>query len=185
MNFATNDARRSLTMKHLILLGLLLLTLGGLTAAQTPGSKTDKCHVYVVDVLMSLKYQKEVENVVNEAEIQKIAAKYKSIETTFPFEATVAEETQTTRHFALPDTKLFVTASVYYTDEIMAAGTARDSITLGIFISPNKPESAIGLENLGNAVAETLYRSPGKFRVKQYVTANSKKYLVGLECESK
>lgn len=172
-------------MKYLVYGTLLLLSAASLGQTQIPRSNSDKCHVYVVDVSLSLKAQKEIEDA-PESEMPKIAAKYKSVETLFPFEATVAEETQTTKHFAFPNSKLFITASVYYTDEMMASETGPDSITLGVFVSPGKPESAIGLENVGNAVADIAYNAlTSKVRVKHYVMVSGRKYLVGLECESK
>jgi len=172
-------------MKYFVLLTVFVLTPTLVATAQVPRPNTDKCHVYVVDTALSLKFQAELENA-KEADYPKIEAKYKDVETTFPFEATVAEEEQTTKHFPFPNSKLFITASVYYTDEMMASETGSDSITLGIFVSPKKPESAIGLENVGNAVADIAYNQlTSKVRVKHYVIVNGKEYLVGLECESK
>lgn len=172
-------------MKHLVFLTLLILTMVSLGSAQIPRPNSDRCHVYVVDSMLALKAQKEFMEA-KESEYPKLKEKYKDVERLFPFEAVVNEETQTTKHFPFPNSKLFITASVYYTDEMMASETGPDSITLGIFVSPNKPESALGLENVGNAVADIAYNQlTSKVRVKHYVMVNGKKYLVGLECESK
>jgi hypothetical protein len=172
-------------MKYLVLTVVFLLLAASLTPSQIPRPESDRCHVYVVDVLLSLKARKELENA-KDSELRKIEEKYKSVETTFPFEAAVSEETQTTRHFAFPNSKLFITATVYYTDEMMASETGPDSITLGVFVSPDKPVSALGLENVGNAVADIAYNAlTSKVRVKHYVKVNDKEFLVGLECESR
>jgi hypothetical protein len=172
-------------MKYIALLTVAFLTLVSTAPAQIPRPETDKCHVYVVDVGRSLKMQKELENA-RDSDYPTIEAKYKGAETLFPFEATVNEEMETTKHFPFPNSKMFVTASVYYTDEMMGSATGPDSISLGIFVSPGKPESALGLENVGNAVADIAYNAlTSKVRVKHYVTVDKKEYLVGLECETR
>jgi hypothetical protein len=167
-------------MRYFIVLAVMLLQ-----ASLASGQRFDKCHAYVVDVLLAQKLVKELNNA-KAADQPNIEAKYENVEIDFPFEAAVAEEMETTKHFPFPHSKLFITASVYYTDEIMNSQTGRDSITLGIFVSPNKPETAIGPQIVGNAVADVAYnRLTSKVRVKHHVVVNGRRYVVGLECEPK
>lgn len=175
----------TLTTFHILLATAQSSGIKGKSVGHLQKSRADQCHVYVVDVLQASKMQKEVEKA-EPSEYKKIAARYKTTETVFPvFEAEVAEETQTTKHFPFPNSKLFITASVYYTDEMMASGKGDFSMMLGVFVSPRKSESSLGAENVGNAVAELAYsQSASKARVKQYVIVNGRKYLLGLECES-
>jgi hypothetical protein len=51
------------------------------------------------------------------------------------FDTTIAEEELTTKIYRLPKTKLFVVASVWYTDESMASKRGADSISLQLFVS--------------------------------------------------
>ena len=55
------------------------------------------------------------------------------------FDTTMAEEELTTRIYPLPKTKLFVVASVWYTDESMASKRGADSISMQLFVS-TKPK---------------------------------------------
>jgi hypothetical protein len=104
------------------------------------------------------------------------------------FEAAVGEEVLTTRHFAIPSTKQYITASVYYTDETMTPLRRPDSnmwqdstIQLGILISEQKPESAFFTED--NAVAETNYaKDTLRVSTEKFFKANRRLYWVSLEC---
>jgi len=51
------------------------------------------------------------------------------------FDTVIGEEELTTRSYRLPKTKLFVVASVWYTDESMAGASGRDSMSLQLEIS--------------------------------------------------
>ena len=94
------------------------------------------------------------------------------------FAAKIGEEETTTKTFIFPGSKKKITASVFYTDEMMAA----ESMLLGIVISDKAQESAFSMEN--NALAEFTYNDlTDKVRVKKNVTVNGRSYLIGLECD--
>jgi len=158
---------------------LLLLLLAGVTVAQ---SRSDLCHVYVVDVN---KAKKAVENF-RESGNAAADAKALSIgQTVFPeFRPTLGEEELTTKTYQFPESRLTVTASVFYTDESMASAQGRDSMLVGIVVSAKPEKDAISAEN--NAVSEvTLNDQLDTVRAKKYLNVNGQLYLVGIECHCK
>src|SRR5262249_28327758 len=141
----------------------------------------DLCHVYVVDVTRAKralrKYKSEDKIDYNDKELE-------AGTTDFPaFETEVSEEVATTKHYRIPKTNVFISATVYYTDESMESKindseSTSESMILGIVVGGRKVANAIALE-ANNAVAEAPYLDAiGKVRVKQYVTVNKRKYLV-------
>ena len=68
------------------------------------------------------------------------------------FETVIGEEERTTQAFALPGTKLFVVASVFYTDESMASQQGSDSVSLELTLSRNRQRNT--LKSLDFADAE-------------------------------
>jgi hypothetical protein len=79
------------------------------------------------------------------------------------FKPVVGEEERTTHAFRLPHTKLFVVASVFFTDESMQVGEYYDSISLQILVSTRKKHDPI--HSLRYAEAEQIYRTPYVARV--------------------
>jgi hypothetical protein len=97
------------------------------------------------------------------------------------FSATVGEEELTTKSFPLPGSNAVITASVYYTDEMMRSKTGSDSMLLGIVVADKAQEDALTAPN--NAVAEATYNQfTDAVRVKMNVKIKGRAFLVGLQC---
>ena len=151
-------------------------------------SKSDTCHVYVVDVkatrqfrdktdlnALMQKSKKEQEAIINAAGLGK---------TFDEFETKVGEEELTTRKYPFPNGKQVITASVFYTDESMVSTGKSNSILLAISVGAKAYDDAISAP--GAAIAEATYnQNTDAVRVKQNVIVNEREYLVGLECRCK
>jgi len=138
-----------------------------------PPSVGDFCHVYVLDV-------EKARKVYASDEEPKSA---KGIETIFPeFRTDIGEESLTTKTFPFPDSKLIITATVYYTDESMGSTRGADSMLMGIAVAPTVLKDALVAEN--NSFAELTFYDRDKMRVKKYLTVGGRKYLLGMECKS-
>jgi hypothetical protein len=157
-------------MKKLILtFSLLLLSTGGALGQ----GRSDKCHVYVIDSKLAQKALDEATESKNASRAIKILGE---------FLPKIGEEETTTVHYPFPDSKLIVTASVFYTDEMMGSKNTQDSMLIGIVISPNAEQNA--LSNPDNAMAEVTYDDhTDKVRVKKFVRVRGRTYAVGLECD--
>jgi hypothetical protein len=164
-------------MKPFVIAMLLVLILCSVAPAQTTANAyTDACHVYLVDVKVAQKAFDEFLNSKSDAEAEK--AMSKGVTILGEFAAKISEEETTTKTYPLPGSAQKITASVFYTDEMMPS----ESILLGIVVSNQAQESALFIEN--NALAEFSYTNlTDKVRVKKYVTVNGRRYLVGLECD--
>ena len=162
----------------------LLLTVS-VAAAQ---SKSDRCHVYVVDVkatqqfrektdlnALMRKSKKEQEEIINAAGLGK---------TYDEFLTKVGEEELTSRTYPFPNGKLVISASVFYTDESMASTGNSDSVLLAISVAAKAYDNAISAPDA--ALAEVSYdQSTDAARVKKNMIVNGREYLVGLECRCK
>ena len=162
-------------MKRMFLANLILAVLSSVALAQ---SKSDACHVYVVDVE---KTKKAFENFHDTGNAKADAQAMSAGQTVFPeFRTVVAEEELTTKTYAFPDSKLVITASVFYTDESMRA----ESMVLGIVVSGKAQSNAISAAD--NAAAEVVYNQYTDIvRAKKYLNVAGKAYLVGIECRCK
>lgn len=150
-----------------------------IAAAQT---RSDVCHVYVVDVAKT----SEAAESVRESGDDKAFAKALAIgQTVFPeFRPLIGEEELTTKTYRFPRSNLIITASVYYTDESMRSVAGADSLLVGIVVSPRAQKDAISTEN--NAVTEvTDNDNLDTVRAKKYVRVKGRLYLVGIECRCK
>ena len=95
------------------------------------------------------------------------------------FETAIGEEERTIKAFALPGTKLFVVASVFYTDESIASQQGSDSVSLELTLSHNRQRNA--LRSLKFADAE-MPISVEVGRVTMLIKVNHKRQLVIMEC---
>jgi hypothetical protein len=163
-------------MKVKLLFAVLFVGWSGVAAAPPQG---DLCHVYLLETKAA-----------RQAAATNDPRALARAQTIFPAFATrIGEEVFTTRHYRFPGTKLFITASVFYTDESLGAKVGAkgeinpESMLLGITVTGKKEANAI-FPPAGNAVAEVGYDDHlSTVRVKQYVRVNGKQYLVGLECD--
>jgi hypothetical protein len=165
-------------MKILILANLLILSLSSIAVAQNQG---DRCHVYVVDVE---KARKAFDNFRETGDAAADAKALSVGQTVFPeFRTVIGEEKLTTKSYPFPESKLIITASVFYTDESMASSEGADSMLLGIIVSPKAEKDALSLEN--NSAAEITFNDRDTVRVKKYEKVNGRLYLIGIECRCK
>ena len=93
----------------------------------------------------------------------------------------IAEEELTNKSYRFLKTGLFITASVYYTDESLSSQHGADSIMLGIAISSKPLSSAFSTRH--NAFAELTLATLDTVRVKTYYTVKGRRYLVGIQCQ--
>jgi hypothetical protein len=162
------------------------MIVSNVVSAQLSKEFNDKCHVYVVDVAKASKADDDLEN--SREAFKKALA---SAETTFPeFTTKIGEEELTTRHFPFPNSKLFITASVFYTDESMTSHPQGDyqlndqSMLIGIMVSSKAEESALSGSTPNATVTEVTYDEYTNIvRTKQYVVVDGRKYLLGLQCD--
>jgi len=170
------------------LLATLFVTLAAASAASAQSAGTartqgdgDLCHVYVVDVLKARKAQEEYRDTGNPERDAKALAAAQVI---FPeFRTVRGEEELTTKSYRFPGSRLYITASVFYTDESMASAAGADSMLLGVAVSRRALRDVFAAEN--NAVAELTSATADAARVKQYVRVGSRLYLLGLQCNRK
>jgi hypothetical protein len=96
------------------------------------------------------------------------------------FKTTIAEEELTTKSFPLPGTKLFIVASVFYTDESLSSSQGADSVSLELALSHSKKRNV--LTSLSWAEAEMPLNGFDVGRVTMKVTAPGRRSLVIMEC---
>ena len=151
-----------------ILTASLLCFCGGNVLAQ--GSRyTDRCTVNFVNVTGIKTSDFENDTAPNLKE-RKLGT----------FDPVVNEEELTTRSFRLPNTKLYVIASVWYTDESMGGEDSQDSIMLQLTISP-KPKRDI-FAGLQFAEAEVLSRNFEVARATTIYKSRGRSFLITMEC---
>lgn len=166
-------------MKRVVIANLILV-LGVSTAGAQ--SRTDVCHVYVLDVA---KARQAVATFIETGNEEADAKALSAGQTVFPeFKPVVGEEELTTKTYRFPGSSLMITASVFYTDESMASAEGSDSMLVGIAVSPSGLKDALVAEN--NAVSELTNNDKlDSVRAKKYLRVNRRLYLLGIECHCK
>ena len=156
-------------------LGLVLTMIALAYSAARAQAGGDACHVYLVDVKAAEKAYKSLPpNATAEAQTKALSSVMKILG---EFNTTVREEELTTKTYPFPDSKLTVTASVFYTDESMPG----DSVTLALAVSDKAESSALTVPN--NAVSEVNYTESTRIvRVRKSLEINGRSYLLGLQC---
>jgi len=96
------------------------------------------------------------------------------------FDTVIGEEELTTRSFRLPQTKLYVVASVWYTDESMAGEDSQDSVSLQLTIS-TAPKRDV-LASLQFAEAEVLVKNFDVARVSTTYKTPRRSFYIIMEC---
>lgn len=166
-------------MKRFVIANLIIVL--GLSAASAQ-SRSDVCHVYVLDVAKARRASASFVETGNEkADAKALSAG----QTVFPeFKPVVGEEELTTKTYRFPGSNLMITASVFYTDESMASAEGSDSMLVGIAVSRNGLKNALVAED--NAVSESTNNdSLDTVRAKKYLRVNRGLYLLGIECRCK
>ena len=151
-----------------ILAALLLIFCAGNVFAQEI-RYADRCTVGVADVTGIKTSDLENNNAPN--------LKMKELGT---FDTVIYEEELTTKSFRLPNTKLYVVASVWYTDESMAGENSQDSVSLQLTISPT-PKRDI-LSGLQFAEAEVLSKNFEVARVTTIYKLRRRSFYIVMEC---
>lgn len=141
---------------------VLLLMFAGLSVAQTAVS--DRCHVFVANVT-----GKKVSS-----------AKFSDARELGTFDTVVGEEELTTRTYRLPNSKLFVIASVWYTDESMASTKGADSMSLQLMIASRGTRDV--LRSLAYADAEMPVNGFDVGRVTTFIKTANRSRVVVMEC---
>lgn len=132
----------------------LVLALASVSVAAQRGS--DDCEMYVVDA-----------DAVKDVMLEK-------------FTTTIGEEELTNKSFPFLKTGLFITASVYYTDESLPSKSGADSMMLGVAVSRKPLPDAFS--TLNNAFAEVTLVTLDTVRAKMYYKARGTRYLIGIQC---
>lgn len=99
------------------------------------------------------------------------------------FDTVMAEEELTTRVYRLPKTKLFVIASVWYTDESMAMKSGAESVSLELSISKSRRRDLFNVEHYADS--EVPLHGFEVARVTTMAKAAGKKFVVTMECRRK
>ena len=97
------------------------------------------------------------------------------------FETVMGEEELTTKFYRLPKTKLFVVASVFYTDESMASKKGADSISLELMVSTKRKRDV--LSSLVFAEAEMPLHDFDIGRVTAMVKTGRRTIMLMMECK--
>lgn len=145
----------------------IILVCAFITAAQSDSS--DRCVLSTVDITGINKKNVEAMRDIPEKPLG-------------TFETVVSEDTLTTRVYRLPKTKLFVIASVWYTDESMASKTGAESVSLELMISKSRRRNFV--KALHYADGEVPYAKFEVARVSTIVSSAGKRILVGMECRT-
>jgi len=168
-----------LTMRRIVFAKLIALLMLSTASAQ---SRSDVCHIYVLDVAQAKKAAASfIESGDEKADEKALSVGL----TVFPeFKPVVGEEELTTKTYRFPASNLMITGSVFYTDESMASAEGSDSMLVGIAVSPRGLKDALVAEN--NAVSElTSNDKLDTVRAKKYLRVNRRLYLLGIECRCK
>lgn len=103
------------------------------------------------------------------------------------FKTKIAEEEWTTKSFRVPKLNQFVTASVYYTDELMTVDvpngkTLQDSVLIAIAIGDKEYPNAVHAPL--RAVAEVnINDTVNTFRISTKAVLSGKPYVAYMECK--
>ena len=148
----------------LVVVGVLVGWLcGGVALAQSGNS--DRCEVIAIDVTGKKLSQWD------RLEGQRLGI----------FDTTIAEEELTTKIYPLPKTKLFVVASVWYTDESMGSKRGADSISMQLFVS-TKPKRDLR-NSLLYSDAEVPLNDFDVGRVTAMAKTGRRTFILMMECK--
>ena len=96
------------------------------------------------------------------------------------FTTIIGEEELTRKAFRLPGTRLFIVASVFYTDESMASEKGSDSVMLELALSTGQKRDV--LHSLSWAEAEMQLHDFEVGRVEMLIKSGGSPRLVVMEC---
>lgn len=149
-------------MRNLLFIGCALLLCGSTAYAQ--GGNSDRCEVAALDIT-----GKKVDD------IDKGRAIHLGT-----FDTVIGEEVETTKSYRLPNTRLFVIATVWYTDESMVSGKGADSISLELAVSTTQKRDVLG--SLIYADSEMPLEGFEVGRVTTMIKAERRTIMLVMEC---
>lgn len=164
-------------MRHWKFPLLLLLVSFCSAKAQT---LSDFCHVYVIDQEVA---KKALSKYPTSDPQENAKLMVTGITILGRFSPRISEEALTTKTFRLPRTNQIVTASVFYTDEMMFSSKLKthDSMLIGVAVSKKALADAFSASH--SSTAEITYAEhTDTVRVKTDVRVSSRHLLVGMEC---
>ncbi|HKQ80315.1 MAG TPA: hypothetical protein VJ810_41865 [Blastocatellia bacterium] len=166
-------------MKNKLLTCAVLIVL--FTPVLAAGQKlSDYCHVYAIDMKVAEKaFMKCPAG--NEQEDAKLLESGTII--VGRFSPKIGEEELTTKTFKLPGRDRVITASVFYTDEMMYStrSDTQNSMLISIAVSKKAKDSAFEAKN--SAITEITYTEhTDTIRVKTLARTQGRRWLIGLEC---
>lgn len=156
---------------------LILFFTPALAAGQ---NLSDYCHVYLIDMEAAKKAALKYPTGDKQEDAKLLAS---GITIVGRFSPKIGEEELTTKTYPLPGTDQIITASVFYTDEMMFSTRSKtvESMLVGVAVSKKAQDNAFEAQN--NTVAEITYTDhTDTIRVKTQAQAQGRQYLVGLEC---
>lgn len=156
---------------------LILLFIPALAAGQ---NLSDYCHVYLIDMNVAKKAAQEYPTGDDREDARLLA---RAITIIGRFSPKLGEEELTTKTYPLPGTDQVITASVFYTDEMMFSTRSDtvNSMLVGIVVSKKAHDNAFEAQN--STTAEITYtEQTDTIRVKTQAQVQRRRYLVGLEC---
>ena len=166
-------------MKNKLFASAILIVL--FTPALVAGQNlSDYCHVYAIDMKLAEKALMKYPTGNDQRDAKLLESGTIIVGR---FSPKIAEEELTTRTYRLPGTDQIITASVFYTDEMMFSTRLDtvESMLVGIAASKKAQFSAFEAKN--NSVAEITYTEhTDTIRVKTQAHAKGRQWLVGLEC---
>ncbi|MBS1797588.1 MAG: hypothetical protein JSS81_27440 [Acidobacteria bacterium] len=148
----------------------------------------DRCHVYIVNIEKAAKVQEIFDKTGDYEAYEKALS---STVTVFPeFITKIGEEELTTKHFIFPNSRLIITASIFYTDESLASHplqnfTVNDqSMIIGVVVTNKKEKSALSTDTQNASITEVTYDEYTNIvRAKQFIKVRGRKFLIGLQCD--
>jgi hypothetical protein len=146
---------------------LLVFLLGSVFAQQTKYS--DRCTVGLIDVTG-----------MRSADLENESSRKLKPKELGSFDTVIYEEELTTKSYKLPKTRLYVIASVWYTDESMAGEDSQDSVSLQLTISPTPKRDV--LSGLQFAEAEVLSKNFEVSRVSTIYKTQRRSFYIIMEC---
>lgn len=149
-------------MRNILATTLAILLLGCIASAQK--SNSDTCKVIAADV--TGKKPDDMDDV-----------KENLLGT---FETVIGEEIDTTKIYRLLDTKLFVIANAFYTDESLASEQGNDSISIQLAVSAERKRDV--LRSLIYADAEMPLNSFDVGRVTTMLKTGRRTFFISMEC---
>lgn len=149
-------------MRNILAASLAVIFLGCIASAQK--SNSDTCKVFAADV--TGKQPDDMDSV-----------KENLLGT---FETIIGEEIDTTKIYRLPNTRLFVIANVFYTDESLASEQGHDSIAIELSVSTERKRDV--LRSVVYADSEMSLNSFAAGRVTTMLKAGRRTFFILMEC---